>query len=430
MPGRLSISPAFSTHPIWAPVTIGTIGIVVIVVASTAMPGHLLVDETFHEGQVRYFMEFSNKLVPELPMLPGYHLLLAAISTVFRVDSLSGLRVASALIFIPGILAAWFYLRSENDPQPFLKCLQILACPLLWPFMVLIYTDAPTLAMLLVILCLAAGNRQVTASVCAAISIFLRQSSIAWIVAIWLSGIHRDLAELWSRQPGFKSAGLPSVRQFLIELGGVLRAHSWPALAAGIFVLFVLWNNGIAVGDREFHNVGGVYPSQLYFFFLTSWLLFLPLHLNNIPGIWNLIKSRTWLVLGLCLAVFFMAWHFEITHHHNFGAPEFHLRNRILLWIDSGLWRAFLLAPLVLWACLSWAVSPMKRSGHYWLYPIAIGVLLITELIEQRYYIMPVALFLLFREPMNSGMERMLLAWFALISSAIVVMVSTGMWFL
>lgn len=428
--GSPSTTPALTAHPIWAPLTIATVGILVIILAAAAMPAHLLVDETFHEGQVRYFLEFRNKLVPELPMLPGYHLLLAAISGLFRIDSLFGMRVASALVFIPGILAAWFHLRREDDRQPFLKSLQILACPLLWPFMVLVYTDTSTLAILLITLCVAAGNHQLTASLSAVASILLRQTSIAWILVMWLSGIHRDLMRLWSRHFSSGSLALSSTRRVLADLASVLRTNIWPMLAAGLFISFVLWNQGIAVGDREFHDVGGVYPTQIYFFFLVIWFVLLPLYVHNIPGIWRIARSKPWLVLGLALVILTLAWNFTITHHHNFGAPEFHLRNRILLWIDAEPWHALILCPLAIWACLSLATVSMKKVGHYWLYPITIGVLAITELVEQRYYIVPVVLFLLFREPIGVNTERLLLAWFALISSAIVAMVSTGTLFL
>ena len=70
----------------------------------------------------------------------------------------------------------------------------------------------------------------------------------------------------------------------------------------------------------------------------------------------------------------------------------------------------------ITWALLSLAVTPFRAQAQYWLYPITALALLPVWLIEQRYYIMPFVLFMLFRIPGPRWLEISLLAWSILLS--------------
>ena len=72
------------------------------------------------------------------------------------------------------------------------------------------------------------------------------------------------------------------------------------------FVLFVILNHGIAVGDRTNQTFGGLYPIQLFGFILVLWILLLTLHIANLPKIIQLLFNKpVWIPVlailpGLC----------------------------------------------------------------------------------------------------------------------------------
>jgi hypothetical protein len=64
-------------------------------------------------------------------------------------------------------------------------------------------------------------------------------------------------------------------------------------------------------------------------------------------------------------------------------------------------------------------VSPLRSSTYYWLFPISLLALLPVSLVEQRYYIVPFSLWMLFRVPQKMWIEIILLGWFMLISAVL-----------
>ena len=407
---------------------LATITICVLTAALLLLPDQLMVDEHFHHGQILFFLAGEFKRVPEITVTPGYHLLVFAPAALLGLDQVFSLRAISTALAASVVMLAWLYWRHVSAELPLLRALQLLACPLLWPFYVLLYTDLLALAALLSVVLLADRRHYKAAAMVGLVALFIRQTNVFWLALIWVMAMH---------QAGLGAVLLANHRRPIERLDHAGR-QIWPALKACwplalplvAFVIFVLINRGVAVGDRASHQLGGVYPSQLFFMLLVLWLVLLPLHLSNLPRIASLVARRIWIAPALLLLGMIYWFSFEVTHPYNLGLPEFHLRNRVLGWLD-GDWRWRLLAfPLMAWTLLSIAASPLRTQSALWLFPVTVLAMLPAELIEQRYYIPPLVLWLLFRQTGSRTVEVSLLIWFALLSAAIFAAASSLRYFL
>jgi alpha-1,2-glucosyltransferase len=195
------------------------------------------------------------------------------------------------------------------------------------------------------------------------------------------------------------------------------------------FMGFIYFNNGIALGDRQAQQFGGLYPLQIFSYLFVLGLILLPLHISNIPKILLLLKKHLWLILLLGgLFVLYMKT-FKIVHLHNFPSDYF-LRNWLLYFLDGHFRYKVAAFGFIALAFLSLIVTPLRSKENYWLYPVTILALLPVSLIEQRYYIVPFALFMLFRKPKGLAAELTLLAWFLILSAGITYGMSTMKFFI
>jgi len=109
-------------------------------------------------------------------------------------------------------------------------------------------------------------------------------------------------------------------------------------------------------------------------------------------------------------------------HPHNTERADFFLRNAILVYFSSTALRKLLFFLPVALACLCVASVPMKRP--WWLlFPFTMLFLLPEWLVEQRYYLVPLSLFLLAREQSSPWSERLQTALFFIASVGLFVMV-------
>ncbi|MEE4331372.1 MAG: hypothetical protein V2J10_10920 [Wenzhouxiangella sp.] len=404
--------------------------IAAVLLMSAIYPAEPMVDEHFHLGQIRFINSDEFIRVPELTTPLGYHYSVALPARWLDIDSLTGLRAISAALGLLSVLLAWACVRRSHDDGALMRAFQVLLCPLLWPFYFLLYTDLLSLAVVLLGLLLVLSKRYGLAGLIGIAMLGWRQSNVFWAALLWLMALHQAglgsvLSQLFDRPRSDSAAHLAdSLRQAL--------KATWPlVLPLLAFGVFLVLNQGVAMGDRAAHQFGArVYPSQVFFMLLTVWLVLLPLHLARLPEVIALLRRRPLIVLALIgLFVLYMA-SFSVTHFYNLGLPEFHLRNRVLGWLDGDWrWRALGFIGIV-WALLTLAVTRLKTPAGYWLYPITLAALLPVELIEQRYYIVPAVFFLLLRERGRPAVEWSLLAWFVMLSAGLTAAFASQRYFL
>ncbi|HET7924020.1 MAG TPA: hypothetical protein VFL30_03930, partial [Rhodanobacteraceae bacterium] len=110
------------------------------------------------------------------------------------------------------------------------------------------------------------------------------------------------------------------------------------------------------------------------------------------------VRERPWL-LAIPLVVLAAFWFgFRADNPYNTALPHYNVRNGFLIAIGTDpLVRAATGIVVALAAC-GLASTRLRPSAAYWLYPIAAFSLAASWLVEQRYALVPLVLWLAFRE--------------------------------
>ena len=136
-------------------------------------------------------------------------------------------------------------------------------------------------------------------------------------------------------------------------------------------------------------------------------------------------RPSTWVALVVALAVFWSGFAAD----HPYNADNLFVRNHILEWAKTS-WthRLAFFLPVAI-TCVS-LPSVRLSSGGWLVYPATVAFLLPSWLIEQRYYLIPFALLLADREPLDPRVEWIQVGFSAVLSAAAFVVVERGTWML
>lgn len=391
------------------------------------LPDGMLGDEGFHWTQIVTFLnggDFSSYITT----IPGYHLcmtyLIKALSwmKVIPPESLPAARCLNWVLSLPAVVCFYLMVRKSGEGNSTALSLQLFLSPIIFPFFFLVYTDMTSVSLLMLAALLVMGDRYHLAAIVAGISILFRQTNIMWLFLFWLLALHNA---------GFFGAFrnvIGSGKFKLNDYVGPLRKTCIFPVFCILFVGFVFLNKGVAVGDVESHTLGAIYPTQIFLLLCTIYFLFLPLHIKNAPAIWRLLKSQPLLpfIGAILYAVYIIT--FDATHDYNYHS--FYLRNHFLTWLrDSMAIRSLFFIPM-LWAFYNLLVTPLRKKSYYWLYPIVMLYMLPIGLIEPRYFIVPIVLFMLFRKPENDHLEYFSAAIYIPISIFFVIGIAEENFFL
>ena len=314
-------------------------------------------------------------------------------------------------------MLAWRFLEQNKPAFPFIQALQLLAAPLLWPFFWVLYTDIPALASIFFALLLVSKRQYLAAALMCVISLLFRQHNIFWALLMWVIALGQEgVWQQWYSQMRAHQKGW--ITQCADLLWQAMRKTSAFAIPIVLFIGFLYWNAGITLGDKDNQKFGGLYPLQPFFFLLLFGFICLPLHLYQLPKIWTLLTKHYWPWLMLVGLFFVYMMTFKIVHPHNFPSDYF-LRNWLLYFLNDHFRYKVLAFGLIALSLLSLVVSPLRSPTYYWLFPVSLLALLPVPLIEQRYYIVPFSLWMLFRIPQKIWIEIILLGWFALMSAVL-----------
>ena len=350
-----------------------------------------VVDEHHHVAQIEHYRHGSFAPDPGVATFPGYHLLLWGISAVFRLTTLNELRFLSCLLGLASV-AVFYRCAVKIDPRVALvRTLEYFLLPILFPYFFLVYTDPCAMLFLLLAVSEYLDKRYVFAGIWAGLSVLVRQSCVFWVCLL--------LAMAYVDAYGFR------LSKYALQ-EHLRRCWTFVLVIVG-FSLFVLIAGQVAVASTQYHPLGIFRIENIIFSLLMVFLLFWPLLVPRLSEMYRLLKCHPWpfvagfIMAGLCL------WLFTVDHPYN--VSSFFLRNRVLrLFTSNAALKAWLLLPVFL-AILFLGVVSLRSQSQYLLYPFWLLSLLPFWLIETRYYIPPMALFLLFRQSESFVLERRLL---------------------
>lgn len=343
-------------------------------------------DESFHFPQIElYISGIYTEVIPQLTMIPGYHASVALLSKLFMQESVDFARTMSFVLSLPALLMVYLNARVLNHKLPALTTLVFFLCPIIFPYFYIIYTDIPSLGLVLTGLYLTLNRRYQWAALVLGVSILFRQTNIMWLFLCWLlalseGGFFRNLLAL-------------QVKPLLMQI----KSGMFFLVICLAFVAFVIINGGVAIGDAGQHQLNRLYITQPFMCLFVMFFIFLPWHILNTKKIIDLVRRRPEILF--IVSVLFVVYISTFWAYHGYNDFEFFLRNRVVMWVRQDFWTQSLAFVVMAWAFLSLLVTPFRKPEFYWLYPVAVLSMLPHGLIEQRYFIEFLVLFILFRKP-------------------------------
>jgi alpha-1,2-glucosyltransferase len=386
----------------------GLLGFVVVATAAFVAfsDNPLHVDERVHYPQIVIFARGYSRLDPRLTMIPGYHALLGSLAWAVGAFSVRTIRFFNFMVGLATVAAFYFSAKAQKARNPMANTLQFAFLPVAFPLFFLIYTDITSLLFVLLMVLSAAEKRPRQAGMFGLISCLIRQTNVVWVAFVLIWSYVEENG--WSWAP---------VKQTLEKY--------WVFLLTGVlFVVFLVANRGVAIGDAGAHPATSLHLGNVFFLLFLCFFLFLPFFAARRRE--ALLPLRTWPGwFGLCV-LFVTFWlGFSVDHPYNTQLSEPFLRNDVLTFFSSTrVSRLLFFVPVAL--AVLW-LRTVRLRGHWWLlYPFTILFLLPAWLIEQRYYLIPLSLFLLAREPSSRSIERVQVGWFFVMSIALFVVVERG----
>jgi len=337
----------------------------------------MLSDEQHHFRQVLAFAFGDRSVLPSLTTLPTWHFLVSLPLRGVDQPSLEMVRLAN-LSAAAAALAVFAALARELAPQSWgWRTLQLAALPLFLPYASLVYTSIPSLVPALLCLLMALKGRHRSAGVWGLLAVLLRQTNV---VVVFAAALIAWLERRDSANPQEDSGREASNLQLVL-------AYAPPVV---FFVLFLLWNGGVSMGDPGMHRLGGLHLGNITLLLAALPLLFAPWAVETWLRATGREGSRRalliWAVaLGLALGFF---W--SNSHPYNQSEYRFFLHNRLALWASSD-WLHRLavgsMAALGLTLCLRWRPQrPAWRAAA----AVALLSMLAAALVEPRYMLLPV----------------------------------------
>ena len=255
--------------------------------------------------------------------------------------------------------------------------------PILFPFFFLIYADIFSLLLIVSSALAFIKTRKNVGYFLCILSVCVRQSNIIWLLFFFCLTYLEDYS--WEIQ--FKN---------ILEHG----RKSWLCIFGFLaFATFVIFNNGVSIGHSKFHPSFSFHSGNIFFYLFVLAVLCFPMFLAN----WrNLISSmRNWKyslpVIFVVCTLFFLT--FKVDNPLN--GYQNHLRNQLLYFFNETRLNRIILALFCLFALMGISSTKLFNKRYYLIYPATILFLSPAWLIEQRYYLVPFTLFLLYRKPRN-----------------------------
>lgn len=308
------------------------------------------------------------------------------------------------------LLAVYCISKKLNSKHPLIKTIQSAFLPISFLYFPLVYTDIFSLALVLLALYFVLNNRYKWSAIFSLASILVRQNNIIWVALIW---VYAYLSIY-----GF-SFSLKNIKVHLRRTIGHM-------IVFIIFAIFVLVNGSVALGDKNNHQVG-FYLGNSYFFLATVGVLFFPILLAHIRKI-DLSKIKSFLLYGVGVGI-------VIAGSFVFIQPEIHHGNNKLsmlrnIFLQAGYHKyMWVYVGAIFVGYITLFLMNFKKKRMIFL-PFIFMSLVPSFLVEQRYYIIPLFLLLLFREESGKKAELALTSYFIILSLALMGMIFyTGLFF-
>lgn len=305
-----------------------------------------------------------------------------------------------------------FSLQAQTTSRRILSALSLSSFPVLYFFTFLYYTDAGSTFFILFTYLMTLYGCHKTAAFFGTCSVLFRQTNIIWVAFCACTLVAAKMDEAWRvedtkkrdeksppSQVPLSFSGGTKVIVFMLEF---LTAPShlkvvllmvWPYVVVGVgFLVFLVLNDGIVVGDRTSHEVCLNFP-QIFYFFSFTFFFSLPLSLcyKRVLCFLQALKKHPLFFLFLTCICLSLVWKFTFVHkyllsdnrHYNFYMWKRLFQRHELV--------RFILVPVYVFVGWNFIDSFNSRSLFWSLAFLAclFGATVPQKLLEFRYFIIP-----------------------------------------
>jgi len=355
-------------------------------------------DEYSHFTQIQRFLAGDFRILEFMTVTPGYHTVMAALMRILGANSFVAARLINSGFGLLAVAAFHCLRRDAVGRNDFPATAQFAVLPIFLLLAFMVQTDALSLALTLWSVWAAGRQRHWLAAILLLCAMCVRQNNVLWSVLIaW-----PVLRMAWRRDTPLQSASAIAWR--LVPYAFVVSA----------FVVYWIANGSVSISQSsaKVHPDFSLHSGNLFYLMFVGSLLFVFPCLESWRRFVVDLRSRPWLVaLPLGLAVLYVGT-FEVDHPFNLLQPP-DLRDALLIRVrESASWYyAFGAVAVFGGVGLLWQKLQTKDAAIFW----AVTVLFVSLswLIEQRYYLIPFALFMAWRVPQSANVERATLALWA-----------------
>ncbi|HJT98211.1 MAG TPA: hypothetical protein VJ696_07825, partial [Rhodanobacteraceae bacterium] len=211
------------------------LGILYVAAIASFRSAGLLSDEAYHYAQIELFRRGEFRVLDlYLTTIPGYHALVAALLAITGSESLAAARTLTALFGLAAAAAFHLIRRETQRGTESIATAELLALPVLAPFLFLVYTDVLALALILWATLATLRGRHVLAAIALCATVLVRQNDVVW------AGFLAALA-VW---PAWQERGFADPKR----LAALLAPYLVPV---GAFLAFWIWNGSISLSHEQ-----------------------------------------------------------------------------------------------------------------------------------------------------------------------------------
>lgn len=362
-------------------------------------------DESFHANMIKHMLHQGWQNLPDNVTTPPYfHAFIAFFTGISGVQDnlLGGMRTVQFALCLLAIPAFYHIAKTLQHTNCDVRTLLCLLLPINLPLIGLVYTDTPALAMTALMILCTLHQRHWLALLFAVLGMGIRQMTVIWAcfcaVYVIIDFYERQDQPLWASLKRFKLA----LRLFVKLIPYIL--------AGAVFIAYSYFNQGVVAGDRDAHSVS-FNASNAFMWLLVSFVLLLPYVIENTGKCWNLLIFNKWIwaLLGGMFIVYLAFYH--ITHIYNQGHLWW-LHNRAFAFTSQPPLHKLLFFIPIAWMALTYiqiALDSRKPWQLFLLYSFALLSFVPMPLVAFRYYIVAIALFLLWKPKSSVPAERAML---------------------
>jgi alpha-1,2-glucosyltransferase len=380
----------------------------------------LWLDEGSHYEQIDWLFHHKFRHSPSLTTFETYHWVVTALSTVVYRHSfhVEHVRYVSAVISIAYVFAAFACTAKLHGSASvaLTRSMQLLLLPIMTVYAFLLYTDGFALGALLLAVAFSVWRRYVLAAAFGILCVGIRQTNVYWL--LWLAALYVVQEGVWQDM-----IGSPPGKRWAVARSHLVRLSPYLAGMLG-FAVFVIVNRGVALGDRSHHPSFKFGMGNVFAFFVLAACALLPLHVAEWRAVVRLLRQYPKRCgFGVLLFSAWFVFGFKADHPYNDLGGFLH--NDAIAWLRVPWHRALVVLPAA-WGALSMLAAIEDRRHAWVLAGATLLSLLPVWMIEHRYYIVPIALWLCFRKQRSWLAETATVVWFAGWSFAAVNVVRNG----